>query len=199
MKRGFIMAAAGLICSAQALAGVKMIESKHGDEKSAVKVLIAYASKAGSTAEVADRMGKALAGEGAYVEVKPAKAVKDISGYTAVVAGSPIYMGKIMGDMNSFLKKNKEGLKSKKVACFVMSGMLREDTPENRKKAQAALDQMTAHVSAVDTAMFAAMMDYSKLGFFNKTMAKAAKAKEGDWRDWKAIEGWAKGLAQKFK
>ncbi len=54
-------------------------------------ILVTYASRAGSTAGVAETIGRTLAECGAMVDVRPVKQVSDLSAYRAVVAGSAIH------------------------------------------------------------------------------------------------------------
>ena len=54
------------------------------------KILVVYASRAGSTAGVAEAIGKTLAESGVQVDVLPMKDVTDLAPYRAVVAGSAI-------------------------------------------------------------------------------------------------------------
>jgi len=42
--------------------------------------------------------------------------------------------------------------------------------------------------------MFAGKMDYSKLSWLDRTIAKAVKSVEGTGANWDAIRGWAQGL-----
>ena len=58
------------------------------------KILVAYASRAGSTSRVAEAIGKTLAESGAQVEVRLMKDVKDPAPYRVVVAGSAIQGGR---------------------------------------------------------------------------------------------------------
>ena len=69
-----------------------------------MKILIAYASKHGSTREVADVIAAELEPSGLEVEVRPARAVEDPGAYDAVVLGAPLYMGRWHGDALSFLE-----------------------------------------------------------------------------------------------
>ena len=54
------------------------------------KILVTYATCTGSTVGVAEAIGKTLAEQGLIVDVLPMQAVKDLSAYQAVVAGSAI-------------------------------------------------------------------------------------------------------------
>ncbi|MBA7710139.1 hypothetical protein ES703_119071 [subsurface metagenome] len=54
-----------------------------------MKVLVTYASKYGSTAEVAEKVAEILRSKGLEVDLSRAKAVADISSYDAVILGSP--------------------------------------------------------------------------------------------------------------
>ena len=57
-----------------------------------VKVLVAYASKYGSTQEVAEAIAATLRESDLAVDLEPMKEVKTLNEYTAVVLGAPIYM-----------------------------------------------------------------------------------------------------------
>jgi menaquinone-dependent protoporphyrinogen oxidase len=52
------------------------------------QIVIAYASRAGSTAGVAEAIGETMAASGAQVVVRPMTEVEDLAPYRAVVAGS---------------------------------------------------------------------------------------------------------------
>ena len=54
------------------------------------KILVTYASRTGTTAGVAEAIGKTLAESGAEVDVRAVADVKDLTPYDAVVAGSAI-------------------------------------------------------------------------------------------------------------
>ncbi|MBE0689894.1 MAG: flavodoxin domain-containing protein, partial [Anaerolineae bacterium] len=67
------------------------------------KALIAYASKYGATAEIAERIGQTLRESGLAAEVKPADQVDDVSKYSAVVLGSAVYAGQWRKEAATFL------------------------------------------------------------------------------------------------
>jgi menaquinone-dependent protoporphyrinogen oxidase len=65
-----------------------------GEDNMEKKVLVAYASKCGSTGETAKAVAEEIAARGKSVDVRPAENVKDISGYSAVVLGSAVRFGR---------------------------------------------------------------------------------------------------------
>jgi len=81
------------------------------------------------------------------------------------------------------------------VAYFALGGTLKEETPETRRKAEAALASVRETVSPIEVGLFAGAVDLEKYPFFVRLMVKLMKAETGDFRDWGKIEGWAKELA----
>jgi menaquinone-dependent protoporphyrinogen oxidase len=156
------------------------------------KILVAYATKAGSTAEVAEAIGQELREAGAEVEVSQAKNVKHVSPYKAVIIGSAIRMGKWVSEATEFVEENRGALSQVPVAYFVVCMTMKDDTEENRHTVEAYLDPVRELVEPVDIGLFAGAMDYNKLSFGARTIAKAIKVSEDDWRDWEAIRAWAR-------
>jgi menaquinone-dependent protoporphyrinogen oxidase len=185
------------LCSAE---DTMVIESQHGVDKSMTKkILVAYGTRAGSTAEVADAIGKKLALGGVAVDVKPVQRIQSLNGYQAVVLGSAIRAGKLLPEVRDFFKAHKEEFRKLPVAYFVVCMTLREDTPEKRKIVNAYLDPLRAEITPIDAGLFAGKMDYSKLGFSEKFIIKnVVKVPEGDLRNWQEINNWAEQLLPKL-
>jgi len=57
-----------------------------------IKVLVAYASKYGSTQEVAEKIAATLRENDLLVDLKPIREVKPLEEYTAIVLGAPLYI-----------------------------------------------------------------------------------------------------------
>jgi len=164
------------------------------------KILVAYATRAGSTAEIADFVGKTMSKHGATVDVKPMKSVTNLTGYAAVVLGSGIRAGQPYPEIKNLVKQYKNELKTMPVALFVVCMTLKNDTPENRKIVDAYLNPLRRKIKPVDVGLFAGKMDYSKLGFFARFISKSiVKVPEGDFRNWNVIESWATALLSKLK
>ncbi|WP_407836593.1 flavodoxin domain-containing protein [Streptomyces sp. DSM 116496] len=61
---------------------------------SAQRVLVAYGSKHGATAGIAEEIGRSLRDDGFEVVVAPAQDVDDVRGYDGVVLGGSLYAGR---------------------------------------------------------------------------------------------------------
>ncbi len=188
-----VLTCCGLGALATARPHVEYPESTCGGD-TVGRILIAYASRAGSTGEVAEAIGQVLCAGGVSVDVRLAKEVSDLGGYSAVVVGSAIRMGRWLPEAVRFVEQHQDALKTMPVAYFQVSGFLKEDTPERRQEAATYLAPVRALVTPVSEGLFAGKMDYSKLSFFDRTIARMVGSVEGDWRDWDAIRAWAEGL-----
>jgi menaquinone-dependent protoporphyrinogen oxidase len=187
---------------------IEFVESNYGEEKNMRdKILIAYASRAGSTGEVAEAIGQTLADQssangGAAVDVRLAKDVTDVSAYRAVVVGSAVYMGQWMPEAVKFVERHRDALNQMPIACFTVCLRMKDDREENQRVVTAHLNPegQAPRIQPVDLGLFAGRMDYGKLSFLYRTVAKAVgkterSSGEGDWRDWDAIRTWAAGLS----
>ena len=89
------------------------------------KVLVAYATMAGSTLDVAEAVGTEIAKQGIQVDVLPIREVVGIQGYDGVVVGGPMIMG-WHREARGFLKKHKKAFQQVPLAVFVMAMSLTE-------------------------------------------------------------------------
>jgi len=166
------------------------------------KVLIAYGSWAGSTAEVAEEIGKVLAANGVEADVAEAGDVHDVSGYGAVVLGTAIHAGHVHKHMRAFLDRHAEFLRGLPVAYFVVCLTMKEDTEENRGKAEAFLSRIRRDfpgVGPVSVGLFGGVISTNterlkRLPFAQRMIVRAMKSAAGDFRDWDAIRAWASAL-----
>ncbi len=160
------------------------------------KILIAYASKYGSTGGVAEAIGKELCSKGAKTDICLIKNVKDLSSYQGVVVGSAIFRGKWMPEAVNFVKANSEILRQIPVAYFLVCMTMHQPTEENRRKALSFFDpvlQTIPQVKPFAIVPFAGAMHYSNLSWLNKEIIQSKGVPEGDYRDWEAIRAWARG------
>ena len=169
------------------------------------KVLIAYASRYGSTQEVAEAIAATLRESSLFVDLQPMKKVKSLAGYGAIVLGTPVYMGSLHKDMQNFLTLYQEALKRQSPAIYVL-GPLSMDEKE-WQECRAMLDKELAKfpwLSPLAVEMFGGKYNPTRLNLPHKLLTSLpASPLHGmhakDLRDWAAIQNWAKSLVMKFQ
>ncbi len=162
------------------------------------KVLIAYASRSGSTMEVAEFIGQVLHEAGLEAEVTSVDQVTSIEPYKLVILGSAARVGKLLPEIIKFAKRSAAELVHKKTAYFSVSMTMCEDTPENRNKVAIYLEPLLKIKEPVSTGLFAGKYDSSSVNFLLRQILKKMKVPEGDFRNWEEIRGWSQELARKF-
>ncbi|HEX8857393.1 MAG TPA: flavodoxin domain-containing protein [Thermoleophilaceae bacterium] len=155
---------------------------------------MAYASKHGSTHEVADAVADTLRDEGLEVEVRDVSDVKDVSSYANAVIGSALYMGRIRPEARAFLKDHGKELAGGRLALFAMGPKDADEKSldDGRKQLDANLKKL-GDVEPATVAIFGGVIDPDKLHFpFSRMPAS-------DARDWDAISAWAREVAVSFR
>ena len=153
------------------------------------RLLVAYATKHGSTKEVAEAIALARRECGDVVDVLPAADVRDLEGYDGVVLGGSLYMGRWHRDARAFLKRHRHALRSLPLAVFAIGPktLAEADVAGARGQLDAALRKVP-DVTPASVAIFGGVIDPSKLRFpFSRLPAS-------DARDWNAIRSWAEQL-----
>ena len=167
----------------------------------AEKVLVAYASKYGATAQIAENIALRLKKAGLDAEAKDVKEVKDIRNYSAVLLGSGVYAGNWLKKAADFLKKNQDELAKRPVWLF-SGGPTGGGNPVEMMKGWRfpdALKPIADKVKPRDIAFFHGVLEINKLRFAEKMIIRALKAPLGDFRDWEMINNWADGVAKALK
>ena len=165
------------------------------------KVLVAHASKYGSTAEIAEKIGEVLNKAGVPAEVLPVKQVKDLTNYTAVVLGSAAYIGRWRKEAVKFLKSNEKWLAERPVWIF-SSGPAEKGEPVQLLKGWKYPGKVQPYIDRIkprDITVFHGVVDTNKLNALEKYMIKMVKSPFGDFRDWDAIAAWAVKIVDELK
>jgi menaquinone-dependent protoporphyrinogen oxidase len=168
------------------------------------KILVAYASGTGSTAGVAEAIGKTLAESGAQVEVCPMRDVQDLTPYRAVVAGSAIHGGKWLPEAMQFMQTHQAALAQKPFAAFLVCMTVAMPNNQYREHVATWLEPVRALVKPVSEGLFAGALDISKIpSFRDRFKFRLSVAfgvwSKGDHRDWAAIRAWAINLTTKLQ
>jgi len=156
-------------------------------------LLLAYATKHGSTQEVAKSISETLAASGHEVDVRAAADVRDLGGYDGVILGGALYMGRWHGDAVGFLERHRHALATIPIAVFARGPHTLADADVAGSRAQ--LDRGLAKVPDVSpsaVAIFGGVVNPTTLRF------PLSKMHASDARDWQAIAAWAKDVAAMF-
>ncbi len=153
--------------------------------------LLAYATRYGSTQEVAETIAAVLREVGLEVDIQPMQEVKMLDNYDAVVLGAAIYNTKWHPDAHHFLSQHQEALRQRPVAIFALGPLTTGAAPMRNSHRQ--LDKELARypwLKPVALEIFVGKYDPAKpgLGFFERMMPAR------DHRDWEAIRAWANAL-----
>ena len=165
------------------------------------KILVAYGSKHGMTAEIAARIGKVIREAGFTVDVQPAGEAGAPAAYRAVVLGSGIYAGMWRRPAATYLKAHAGELARRPVWLF-SSGPTGDgdlNTLLRGWKFTKGLQQVADRIKPRGVVIFRGAFDEKKANFFERWIIKKVKASFGDFRDWPAIEAWAGDIATTLK
>ncbi len=166
-----------------------------------VQVLVAYATKYGGTAEIAEKIGEVLREAGLPTDVLPADRVSDLTAYKAVVLGSAVYVGQWRKEAARFLEANEKELADRPVWLF-SSGPSGEGDPVELMKGwrfPEAQQPIADRIGPRDITLFHGVLDTKKLSLAEKLIVKGIRAPVGDFRDWGAITSWAAAIAEALK
>ena len=158
-----------------------------------MRVLVTYASRHGSTAQVAERIALTLVGSGVKVDVLPVRDVGDVAGYEAVVLGSSVYFGKWAAEAVRFVHHNRAALAERSVWLFSVGPL--GDQPRSDP---AEIARLATSIKAADHHLFAGALNVSELSLLERVIVKGVKAPAGDFRDWSAIDSWGTTIAREL-
>jgi menaquinone-dependent protoporphyrinogen oxidase len=188
------------------------------------KVLVAYATMAGSTMEVAEAVGEQIAKSGLQVDVLPISEIDDLQNYDGVVVGGPMIMGWHRQAMG-FLKKHKKEWQKIPLAIFVLAISVTETgerevagvpftIDENLPKPPVQIERLSFKeryakpdkylmpilktirpTKPVSIGLFGGRLEYGRVKWWAVLFVMLViQAPAGDRRNWQAIRSWASGL-----
>jgi len=189
------------------------------------KILVTYASMAGSTAEIARAVAEELISRGLQADVLPIAEVKSLDGYSGVVLGAPMIMGFHRSALR-FLNQHKKALQQLPLAVFVSAMSLTRTADLVSADGQVFVDQKLPKDPA-NPARLSFKEKYARLANYLKPVRRVAnpvsigvfggrliygrlplwavifvllviQAAPGDRRNWDAIRAWAAGLVPSF-
>ena len=159
-------------------------------------ILLAYATRFGSTQDVAETIAASLRQSGFDVDMQPMSDVKTLATYDAVVLGAAIYNARWHADAHHFVSLHQEALEQLPVVIFTLGPLSPSEAAKRNSRRQ--LDKELAKypwLKPVAVEIFAGKYDPSKpgLGFFERFLPAR------DYRNWDAIRAWAYALAARLQ
>lgn len=163
-----------------------------------MRILIAYASRYGSTREIAEAIGDVLEKQGVPADVRSAAEVAKLEGYDAVVLGSALYGGGWLDDAVEFLESFQEELARRPVWVF-SSGPTEPGDPVAALggwRFPEELEPLAGTVGVRDMALFAGRIDPEQLSMQDWLINRSMRGAGGDFRDFAQIRAWAAEVAK---
>jgi len=188
------------------------------------RILVTYATMAGSTVEVAQAVGEEITKSGLMVDILPISEINDLQAYDGVIVGGPMIMGWHRTALR-FLKRHREAFQHIPLAVFVMAMSLTQTgetsvggipvfvdeklpkLPENEERLNfreryARLSnylrpilKASRPVKPVSIGVFGGRLEYGRLKWWAVLFVMLIiQAPAGERRNWTAIRSWAAGL-----
>jgi menaquinone-dependent protoporphyrinogen oxidase len=161
------------------------------------RVLVAYASRMGSTKEIAEEVGAELRSRGLDVDVLPCSSGPGPDSYDAVIIGSAIYLRRWDRAASSYLKQYAPALPERSTWLFQSGPCGDGAATEQLDPPRAVAKQMKKH-GLPKPRTFGGRLDVEHaIGPVSRWMGKDGPL-SGDFRDWKLIRGWAQDIANEL-
>lgn len=195
---GIAAVGAGIVVATRRPAPTLLTSACRRETTMSPKILVAYATRTGSTAEVAEAIARHLCEAGLSAEVRPVADVASVEGYSGAVLGSAIRYSSWLAEMTDFLSVNRDALAAMPVAFFSMHMLALGDNAAARAERAKYTAPARQLVTPVDEAFFAGKIDPARLSLLDRLAVRLVKSPVGDRRDWTRIGGWAAALAPKL-
>ena len=157
-----------------------------------MSVLVGYATRYGSTREVADAIAATLRECGLAAELQPVREVRTL--------GAPLYMFRWHKDARRFLSRHRKAITERQVAVFALGPVHDPHDESEWQDSRAQLEKELAKypwLAPVTLEIFGGKYDPENLRWPINLLAGNEPAT--DIRDWDAIRAWASDLAAKLE
>jgi menaquinone-dependent protoporphyrinogen oxidase len=161
-----------------------------------MRVLVAVASRHGSTLELAQAMGEALRSHGVSAEIHGVDEVPEsgdgaVADFDGVVLGSALYSKRWLEPAARFVAERSQTLRARPVWLF-SSGAVGNPEMHMGPLELAELEQLTG---AREHRIFPGRLDENELDAQERQVVDELGASGGDYRDWAAVRAWAAHVA----
>jgi menaquinone-dependent protoporphyrinogen oxidase len=157
----------------------------------AERVLVAFATKMGSNTEVANAIAEVLRANGVEADAIPARAVRDLAPWSAVILGSALYAAHWQRDANRFLIRHRDALRARKVWLYSSGPLDHRQAAQNLPISTHAAE-IVGDLPYIEHRTFCGRLDPHTEGIDPQILATHPV---GDFRNWPAIRAWAADIA----
>jgi menaquinone-dependent protoporphyrinogen oxidase len=161
------------------------------------RVLVGYATAAGSTAGIAERIADTLRAHGCEVVCRPVGPDLDPSAFDAVVVGSAVHNMAWLRPAVDFLARL-PATDEPQVWCFSVGGMTPSGPVTRRMttlEVRRVEEGFPAGFRSREHRFFGGIVVMEGLPLWGRLFWWSMGGRAGDHRDWPAIEGWARQIA----
>lgn len=156
-------------------------------------LLVAYSSKHGATAEIAEAIAVELRRAGLQVHCRPAGAVQDLRDYDAVVLGSAVYMKRWRADARRLLHRHARRLGE--IPFWIFSSGPFGEHPDPAWAEPPGIIGDAERLGARGHVVFGGRLPAEPENFLERAMLRDTPPESADLRDWDEIRAWATGIA----
>ncbi|MCI0711389.1 MAG: flavodoxin domain-containing protein [Chloroflexi bacterium] len=172
-----------------------------------MKLLLAYASRKGSTRDTIEKMGERLTDKGFEITVTDCDEVHDVSDYDGIIIGSGIYKGMWLPAAETFLRRFSEALGTTPLAAFILCIRILE--PDGREHVMT--EYMPMHLleklNVISLEAFAGQLIASEIEWHERWTLTIRydgavdpnQTFDEDYRRWDKIYAWVDEIAEKFR
>ncbi len=168
-------------------------------------VLIAFATRSGTTAEVAEAIAATMLEAGVPAEIQAVSQVNSLAGREALILGAPLYMGRFPKEFQQFLRLHRDELSTTHPWFYVLGPTRNEpkDFDAARRQAEKQLARYP-QIHPADLHVFGGRWSTASLPFPFSILKRLPcnplnKIPADDIRDWAAIRAWATGIAKQIR
>jgi menaquinone-dependent protoporphyrinogen oxidase len=166
-----------------------------------MRVLVGYASRSGSTREVASRIASAIRTDGHDVDLRSVDEITNFDHCDAVVFGSGVYDGSWTADATELMRRHAAVLARKPVWLFsigsfgdrhpIVGNLIRKEPRE--------IGEFEKALHPRDYRVFAGVINLDHWPAWGRILFKALGGHAGDNRHWPDIEAWAGQIARDLR
>ena len=166
-----------------------------------MRVLLGYASRFGSTRDIAKRIAGKLRTNDRDVDVLSVDEIADVGPYDAVVFGSGVYDGSWTAEATDFMQRHSPILARKPVWLFSVGSFGDQHPIVGRlmRKEPREISEFEQKVHPRDYRVFAGVINLDHWPAWGRLLFNALGGHAGDNRRWPDIDTWAEKISHEIR